>query len=108
MACTMTDVARTDEPNTMGGGVLVGAATTVGSLIMLGFSLSLHPGGIAQRVAFGVTVTTIVAAYLSGLACAVHLPLRRLGMGILVGLTVAFPVTLGVASLILAATSGGR
>ena len=60
--------------------------------------------GIAQRVVLGVTVTTIVAAYLSGLACAFHLPLRRLGIGILVGLTVAFPVTLDLAALILAAT----
>jgi hypothetical protein len=103
----MTDVDGTDEPNTMGRGVTVGAAITVGSLIMLGFSLSLHPGGIAQRVALGLTVTTIMAAYLSGLACAVHRPLRRLGIGILVGLTVAFPATLGLAALVLAATWGG-
>ena len=56
----------------------------------------------------GVTVTTIVAAYLSGLACAIYRPLRRLGIGILVGLTVAFPLTLGLAALILVATSEGR
>ena len=83
----------------------MGAAITVGTLIMLVVSLSVD-GGIAQRVALGVAVTTIVAAYLSGLACAIHPPLRRLGLGILVGLTVAFPVTLGLAALILAATWG--
>ena len=103
----MTDMDGTDEPNTMGRGVLVGAAITVGSLIMLGFSLSLHPGGIAQRVALGLTVSTIVAAYLSGLACAIHRPLRRLGLGMLVGLTVAFPATLSLALLTLATFWGG-
>lgn len=56
----------------------------------------------------GATVTIILAAYLSGLACVVYGPLRRLGIGILVGLTVAFPVTLGLAALILAGTSEGR
>ena len=80
---------------------------TVGTLIMLGFSLSLHPGGIAQRVVVGLTVTTIVAAYLSGLACAIHRPLRRLGLGMLVGLTVAFPATLSLALLTLATFWGG-
>jgi len=104
----MTNVDGTDRPHTMGRGVLVGAAITVGSLIMLGFSLSLHPGGTGQRVALGVTVTTIVAAYLSGLACAIDRPRRRLGIGILVGLTAAFPLTLVLAALILVATSEGR
>ena len=102
----MADMDGVDEPNRMGRGIVVGAAITVCTLIMLVVSLSVDPGGITQRVVLGVTVTTIVAAYLSGLACAIHLPLRRLGIGILVGLTVAFPVTLGLAALILAATWG--
>jgi hypothetical protein len=50
-----------------------------------------------------VTIATIVAAYLSGLACAIHRPPRRLGIGMLVGLTVAFPVMLGLAVAMLAA-----
>ena len=104
----MTDMDGIDEPNRMGRGLAVGAAITVGTLIMLAVSLSVDPGGITQRVVLGVTVTTIVAAYLSGLACAIYRPLRRLGIGILIGLTVAFPVTLGLAALILATTSGGR
>ena len=100
----MTDQDGTYQSNGIGRGLAVGAAITVGTLIMLVVSLSV--GGIAQRVVLGVTVTTIVAAYLSGLACAIHAPLRRLGIGILVGLTVAFPVTLGLAALMLAATWG--
>jgi len=98
----MTTVDGTDEPNSMGRGALLGAAITVCTLILLGISLSLHPGGIAQRVGIGVAVTIIVAAYLSGLACAIHRPLRRLGLGILVGLTVALPATLSLALLTLA------
>lgn len=104
----MADMDGVDEPNRLGRGIVVGAAITVCTLIMLVVSLSVAPGGITQRVVLGVTVTTIAAAYLSGLACAIYRPLRRLGIGILVGLTVAFPVTLGVAALILAATSEGR
>lgn len=104
----MIDMDGVDDPNRMGRGVLLGAAITVCALIMLVVSLSVDPGGIAQRVVLGVTVTTIVAAYLSGLACAIHRRRRRLGIGILGGLTVAFPVTLGLAALILAATSEGR
>ena len=100
----MTDQDGTYQSNGIGRDLAVGAAITVGTLVMLVVSLSVE--GIAQRVVLGVTVTTIVAAYLSGLACAIHLPLRRLGIGILVGLTVAFPVTLGLAALILAATWG--
>lgn len=100
----MTDQDGTYQSNKMGSGLAVGAAITVGTLVMLAVSLSVE--GIAQRVVFGVTVTIIVAAYLSGLACATHGPLRRLGIGILVGLTVAFPATLGLAALILAATWG--
>jgi hypothetical protein len=102
----VTDQDGTYQSNKMGSGVAVGAAITVGTLVMLAVSLSVE--GIAQRVVLGVTVTIIVAAYLSGLACAIHRPLRRLGIGILVGLTVAFPVTLGLAALILAAASEGR
>jgi len=107
LACSLTDVEATDEANTMGRGVLVGAAIAVGSLIVLGFSLSLHPGGIAQRVTLGLTVAAIVAAYLSGLACAIHRPLRRLGLGVLVGLTVGFPAALSLALLTLATFWGG-
>jgi hypothetical protein len=70
---------------------------------MLAVSLSANPGGIAQRLVLGVTIATIVAAYLSGLACAIHRPPRRLGIGMLVGLTVAFPVMLGLAVAMLAA-----
>ena len=103
----MTDVDATNEPNSMGRGVLLGAGITVCTLILLGISLSLPPGGIAQRVVIGLTVTAIVAAYLSGLACAIHQPLRRLGLGILVGLTVAFPATLSLALLTLATFWGG-
>ena len=102
----MTDQDGTYQSNRMGSGLAVGAAITVGTLVMLVVSLSVE--GLTQRVVLGLTVTTIVAAYLSGLACAIHRPLRGLGIGILVGLTVAFPVTLGLATLILAATSEGR
>lgn len=42
-------------------------------------------------------------AYLFGLAGAIYRPLRRLGLDILVGLTVAFPVTLGLAAAMCAA-----
>ena len=42
----------------------MGAAITVGTLVMLVVSLSVE--GIAQRVVLGVTVTTIVAAYCRG------------------------------------------
>lgn len=97
----MTDPDSTYQSNRMGSGVAVDAAITVGTLVVLVVSLSVE--GIAQRVALGLTVTTIVAAYLSGLACAIHRPLRRLGIGILVGLTVAFPVTLGLAAAIVPA-----
>ena len=99
----MTDMDGIDAPNRMGRGLVVGAAITVCTLIVLAVALSIDPGGITQRVVLGVTVTTIVAAYLSGLACAIYRPLRRLGLGILVGLTVAFPVSLGLAAAILAA-----
>ena len=104
MACTVTDVDGTYQSNKMGRGLAVGAAIMLCTLSMLVISLSVE--GIAQRILLGLTVTTIVAAYLSALACAIHRPLRRLGIGILVGLTVAFLVALGLAALILAQTWG--
>ena len=103
----MADMDGVDEPNRMGRGIGVGAALTVCTLIMLVVSLSVDPGGITQRVVLGLTVTTIVVAYLSGLACATYRPLRRLGTGIRVGLTVAFPVTMGIAALMFTAASEG-
>ena len=103
----MTDMDGIDEPNSIGRGLAVGAAITVCTLIMLAVSLSVDPDGIGQRVGLGVTIATIVAAYLSGLACAIHRPLRRLGIGMLIGLTAAFPVTLGLAAAVLAALWGG-
>ena len=56
----MTDMDVTYQSNGMGSGLGVGAAITVGTLVMLVVSLSVE--GIAQRVVLGVTVTTIVAA----------------------------------------------
>ena len=41
----MANVDGTDEPHTMGRGILVGAAITVCTLIMLGSRSRLHPGG---------------------------------------------------------------
>ena len=46
-----------------------------------------------QELAFYAMFVLLAVGYLVGLAGALHQPTRRPGFGILVGLTVAFPLT---------------
>ncbi len=48
-----------------------------------------------------------VVAYLAGLAAAIKRPTRRLGLGILIGVTVGFPVVFMLTFVVLSALFGG-
>ncbi len=56
----------------------------------------------------GLIIAILVTGYLAGLAAAIKRPTRRLGVGILIGVTVASPVLFMLTFGVLYAIYGGR
>ena len=69
-------------------GVLIGAIFAAG---FVGSWFVLERSGVGDPVEIAILVVIIVVGYLAGLVAAVRRPTRRLGFGILMGLTLTVP-----------------
>ena len=87
-----------ENANRVGRGFLVGTVFAVCAELSLVVMVVLNRAATSptwtfpQRLFVGLTVALLVAGYLCGLTAACYRPLRRLGAGILLGLTIMLPL----------------
>jgi hypothetical protein len=79
------------EQGSLPRGLLIGAIVASGA-VALWFVLEWTEVGDPGEIA--VLVAVVVAGYLAGVVAAVRRPTRRLGFGILIGLTLTIPALL--------------
>jgi hypothetical protein len=74
-------------------GALFAVCLVVSEMIVLGLARAGDVAWSFQEMVFYGMFGVVAVGYLVGLAAALHQPTRRLGFGILIGLTLTFPVT---------------
>jgi len=87
-------------------GAICAAGAVVSWPILEGLSYALDSQWLMDH-RLGLMIALPVVAYLAGLAAAIKRPTRCLGLGILIGVTVTFPVVFMLTRTVLYALYGG-
>jgi hypothetical protein len=93
------EVTGMDSVNPLRRGFLVGGILAICAVVSdANYVLANRAAGSpsmssSERVYLWLTISTLAVGYLAGIVAAFREPTRRLGMGMLLGLTLTFPVT---------------
>ena len=101
-------VSTWEPPSPQTLGFLIGSLLAVGATVSFDIVAGLSADSMTpewtftQRFFFGLAVALLAGGYLCGLAVALYRSLREFGVGILLGLTFIFPLSLLLSVLLLA------